>query len=228
MTTLDPKPKKIKVLNTKILPIAATLLLVLALLFMATPLLRGSAGFYPSGANGQINRQFNGQQFIPGTGNGTTLPGAPNSFQGQGGNTQGGTFPGQGNSTTGRKFINRSGFGVLGIGFLSGITGTIVYATLLLVSLGAALGMFLAKRWGQVLGIIMAIIYLVLGLLNFLSMLLLGFLRGFNALSLGLSITHLVLAIAVIVLAVLPARKVIASVIPTTLSTPVTPPAGSA
>ena len=35
--------------------------------------------------------------------------------------------------------------------------------SLLLVSLAAAVGMFIAKRWGQVLGIVMAVIYLLSG-----------------------------------------------------------------
>ena len=213
MSTLDPKPNKVKILNTKLLPIAAILLLVLALLFMATPLLRGSTAFARTGAN----RQFNGQQFIPGAGNGTTAPGGQNVLPGQGGDIPG--------NPTGRTFPNRPGASLIGFSFLSGIVGTIVYAVLLLVSLAAALGMFLARRWGQVLGIVMAVIYLLFGLISFLPMLLSGFLGGLNGLSLGLSILHLVLAISVIVLALLPAKKVLA---PLTPAAPVTPPAASA
>jgi hypothetical protein len=221
MSTLEAKPNKVSTLNTKLLPIAAILLLVLALLFMATPLLRGGAAFT---AGAGANRQFNGQQFVPGVGNGTSAPGGQNVFPGQGGGTTGQGFPDQGGTGTGRTFTNRPGGSLLGLGLLSGITGTIVYAILLLVSLAAALGMFLARRWGQVLGIILAVVYLLLGLVSLLPMLLLGCMRSLNALSLGLGIVHLVLAIAVIVLAVLPAKKVLAQVVP---SAPPTPPADS-
>jgi hypothetical protein len=219
MSTLVAKPVKVKLLNTKLLPIAAVLLLVLALLFMATPLLSVSG---TSGRTG-FTRPSNGQ-FVPRTGTGTTSPGGQNFIPTPGTGSQGQGFTGQGNSTNPtRQFGARSG-GLLGFGLLSGMTGTIVYAIALLVSLAAAVGMFIAKRWGQVLGIVMAVVYLLLALVSFLPMILLGFLRGLNALSLGLSILHLVLAMAVIVLALIPAKKVL---VPVTPSTPATPPAAS-
>ena len=207
MSTLESKPKKGTNLNTKLLPIAAILLLVLALLFMATPLLRISSF---SGGNG-INRQFNGQN----------LPGGQNGLSGQGFPNQPGGLQDQGNTTTpNRQFTNQTP-SLLRLGFLNGITGTIVYALLLLAALVAAVGMFLVKRWGQVLGIILAVVYLLLGLVSFLPMILLGFARALNGLSLGLSILRLVLAIAVIVLAMIPAKKVLAPIMP---ATPATPP----
>jgi hypothetical protein len=203
MSTIEPKPNKVRILNTKLLPIAAILLLVLALLFMTTPLLRGS-GF--SGRSG-FNRPANGQ-FVPRTGTGTAVPGGQNGFSGQGNGSQGQGFSGQGNSTTnGRTFANRPSSSLLRLGFLNGITGTIVYAILLLVALAAALGMFFAKRWGQILGIVMGIIYVLLALFSFLPMILLGFARALNGLTLGLDILRLILALAVIVLAVIPAKK---------------------
>jgi len=195
-------------LNSKTLTIAAVALIVLALLFMATPLLRVSGVTGRSG----FNRQINGQT-LPGGQNG--FPGQGNGFQGQGN-----PFQGQGNSTTGRQFAGRTR-GLLGFGLLSGMAGTIVYALALLVSLAAAVGMFITKRWGQVLGILMAVVYLLLALVSFLPMILLGFLRGLNALSLGLTILHLVLAITVIVLASIPAKKILAP------ASVVTPPAAS-
>jgi hypothetical protein len=162
---------------------------------------------------------------VPRTGTGTTSPGGQNFIPTPGTGSQGQGFTGQGNSTNpARQFGAQSG-GLLGFGLLSGMTGTIVYAIALLVSLAAAMGMFIAKRWGQVLGIVMAVVYLLLALVSFLPMILLGFLRGLNALSLGLSILHLVLAMAVIVLALIPAKKVL---VPVTPSTPAAPPAASA
>jgi len=186
-------------LNSKTLTIGAVVLLVLALLFVATPLLRVSGISGRSGFNQPSNGQFpsGGQNGFPNQGNG---------FQGQGNSTN----PSNPTNTT-RQFGARNR-GLLGFAFLSGITGTIVYALALLVSLAAALGMFLTKRWGQVLGIVMAVVYLLLGLLSFIPMFLLGFARALNGLNLGLSILHLVLAIAVIVLALIPAKKMIAPV----------------
>jgi len=216
MSTLVAKPVKVKLLNTKLLPIAAVLLLVLALLFMATPLLRVTG---ISTNRSGFTRQLNGQ----------TLPGGQNGFPTPGTGSQGQVFTGpnsgtqsQGNSTNPtRQFGGLSG-GLLGFGLLSGMTGTIVYAIALLVSLAAAVGMFITRRWGQVLGIVMAVVYLILALVSFIPMLLMGFMGALNGLSLGLSILHLVLAIAVIVLALIPAKKMLVP------ATPATPPAASA
>jgi len=204
-------------LNSKTLTIAAVVLMVLALLFMATPLL-GVSGF--SGQAGS-NRQFNGQ-FPPRTGTGTTPSGGQNGFSGQGFSGQTGGSQGQGNSTNPTRQFPAGGRSLLGFGLLSGMTGTIVYAIALLASLAAALGMFLTRRWGQVLGILMGVVYLILALVSVIPMLLSGFARALNGLSLGLSILHLVLAIAVIVLALIPTRKILVP------ATPATPPAASA
>jgi hypothetical protein len=187
-------------LNSKTLTIAAVILIVLALVFMATPLLRFS------GISGRttFNRQFNGQ----------TNPGGQNFFQNQGNGTPGQGFnnpnggsQGQGNSTNpNRQFAGRGS--LLRLGFLSGLTGIIVYTIALLVSLAAALGMVFTKRWGQILGIVMGAIYLILALFSFLPTILLGFARAINGLNLGLTIAHVVLALAVIVLAIISAKKV--------------------
>jgi hypothetical protein len=198
-------------LNSKTLAIGAAILMVLALLFMATPLLRvtGITGANRTGFAGRFN--------------GSATPGGQNGFPRFGNGTQG-----QGNSTnpttptnpTTRQFPARTG-SVLGLGLLSGITGTIVYGIALLVSLVAAVGMFLIRRWGQVLGIVMGVIYLILALVSFLPLILAGFLRGLNFLSLGLTILHIVLAVAVIVLALIPAKKMLAPASPAASVTPV-------
>ncbi len=203
-------------LNSKTLTIAAVVLLVLALLFVATPLLRFSGA---AGRTG-FNRQFNGQ-ITPGGQNGTRTPGTDS--QGQGFTGPNGGFQSQGNSTNpNRQFAGRSS--LLRLSFLNGITGTIVYGIALLVSLAAALGMFLTRRWGQILGVIMAVIYLLLSLLSFLPLILLGFARALNGLSLGLTIAHIILAISVIILAVIPAKKLMTQPLP---GNPATPPAAS-
>lgn len=205
-------------LNSKTLTIAAAVLMVLALLFMATPLLRVT-GISNANRTGFAGR-FNGQ----------TTPGAPNGFPGFGNGTQGNgnsTNPTTPTNPTSRTF-NRGTQSLFGLGLLSGTTGTIVYGIALLVSLVAAVGMFLTKRWGQILGIIMGVVYLILALISFLPILLAGFLRGLNFLSLGLTVLHVVLAIGVIVLALIPAKKLLTPSTPVTPVTPATPPVASA
>jgi hypothetical protein len=157
-------------------------------------------------------------QFGPGTGTGgqNFVPG-----QGDGLQIQGNGVPGQGNSfqdnqtNPNRQFTTR-GRTLFGFGLLTGVTGTIIYGIALLISLAAAVGMFLTRRWGQVLGILMAVAYLLLGLLSFLPQLLLGFARGLNPLNLGLTVLHVVLAVAVIVLALIPAAPVATPPAPST------------
>jgi hypothetical protein len=207
MSTLVAKPIKKRILNPKLLPIAALVLVVLALLFMASPLMPSTGGF-PAGGN--FNPPANGQP----------LP--QNGVPSQGGGPQGQGFPSQGGpNSPGQPFGGRGG-GLPGFGLLSGITGTIVYFMALLVSLAAAVGMFMTKRWGQVLGIIMAVLYLLLGLLSLIPIILTSFTGFRNPLSLILGIVHLLLAAAVIVVASIPAKMVTppeAPATPTAVST---------
>jgi hypothetical protein len=192
MSTLDPKPVKIKrLLNPKLLPIAALLLVVLALLFMATPLLRTGRAFQPGGGNFGV--RGNGQNF-PQNGFPTPAPGTLPQGRVFNGGQNGTNFPAQRLAVGG--------------GFLNGVLGTVIYFVALMVSLAAAVGMFLTRRWGQVLGIIMAVIYFLLGLLSLLPLLLLGAFGLRNPLSLILGAVHVVLAVVVIVLASIPAKPV--------------------
>jgi hypothetical protein len=201
MSIPDPKPVKTSKLNPKLLTIAAVLLIVLALLFMATPLLRTSRGFQRSS---NFVPQGNGQSFqqngFPAQGNGQSFPqnGFPN--QGSGSQSQGGSnYPN-------RQFAARGG-GLLRLAFLNGVTGVIVYFLALLISLAAAVGMFLTRRWGQILGICMAVLYLLLGLVSLLPILLIGAIDLRNPLSLILGSAHILLAVAVIAFASIPAKK---------------------
>jgi hypothetical protein len=198
MSTNDSKPVKAKkLLNPKLLPIAALLLVILALLFMATPLIRASGGLQ---RNGNIVPQATGQT-------------PPRAITPGGGLGQ--RFIVGGGGTSPRQVT-------LGGGLLGGIAGSIFYFVLLLVALVAAVGMFIPRRLGQILGIIMAVIYGLLGLVSLLP-LLLAFSFGIrNPVSLILGIFHILLAVAVIVFASIPAKSV---------STPVVaspPPAASA
>jgi hypothetical protein len=91
-----------------------------------------------------------------------------------------------------------------------------------LVALAAALGLFFIKRWVQILGIFMAILYPLAGLVSMLPLLFFGSFALRNPLSLMLGIARVVLALAVIVLALIPAKK---AVIPIEVIPP--PPAGA-
>jgi len=177
---------------------------VLALLMLATPLLRPDTGLAGrTGFNQQFNGGQNGQGFV---------------FKDQGNGPQSQINP----NSSGRQFQGRQSSGILRLGFLSGVGGTIVYTVALLVSLAAAAGMFMTKRWGKVLGISMAVIYVVVALLSIVPTLLIGFaFRSFNPLSMGLNVAHLVLAIAVIVLASIPAKQLAAPI--TSAVPPATP-----
>lgn len=192
MSTIDPKlgnPKRM--LNPKLLPIAALVLVVLALLFMATPLLRVTGSLQ---GNGNIVIQGNGQS------------GPPNVAPG-GGTVQ--RFFGGGNGSQGQRIT-------LGSGMLGGSAGAIFYFVLVLVSLPAAAGMYLTKRWGQVFGIIIAVIYGLLGLLSLIPILLISFQGIRSPLGLFLGFLHVSLAVAVIVLAAFPAKKMPTPTVPVT------------
>lgn len=105
---------------------------------------------------------------------------------------------------------------------LNGSAGAIFYFVLVLVSLAAAVGMYLTKRWGQVLGIIMAVLYGISGLVSLLATLLINLPGIGNPLSLILHLdlilhfVHVLLAAAVIVLAAIPAQKLPTPTVPAT------------
>jgi hypothetical protein len=217
-------------LNPKALTIAAVLLMVLALLFMATPLLRTATGF--AGRTGSVRTFTSGQSFTPGqsfSGQGTV---GGQSDQGLGLQNPGsGTAQGTTGQTTTPNFTDRQFAGqrngLLRLGLLNGTAGIIVYAIALLLSLVAAGCMFMRKAWGKILGIIMGVVYTVFALFSLVPTLLIGLafrsstFRVGSSLNIWLTVAHLVLAIAVIVLASIPAKKVAAPIVP--VDPPVTP-----
>jgi len=178
MSTLEAKPRKVRILNARMLSLAALALVVLALLFQAAPLIR-TAGLRRSANFGAAG---NGQALPQGQSGGTQL------FVGGGaGQLQGGT------NTSARRVLVGGGFSRVTI---------LIYFVMLLISLAAAIGMLFTKRWAQVLGIIMAVLYGLMGLLSLVPMLL-GFVVP---VTLILGIVHLLLAVAVIVLASIPGK----------------------
>lgn len=177
MSTLEAKAVKPKKnLNTKLLPSAALLLVVLALLLLAAPLIRTAGG---SQGAGNFAAPGNGQTgpITPGSG--------PQVLVGGGG-------------TNARRITVGGGLG--------GRSGVLIYFAALLISLAAAVGMLFTKRWGQVVAIIMAVLYGLLGLLSLLPLLLIRFAGAPNPVSLVLGIVQLLLAVAVIVLASIPGK----------------------
>ena len=182
MSTIEAKPRKVRILNTKLLPIAALLLILLALLFLAEPLIRPAGGFQRAS---NFTPPGNGQT-------GTTVQGTgPQALVGPGGS------PAQARRVT------------IGGGILGGRGGVIIYFVALLISLAAAVSMLYTKRWGQVLAIIMAVVYSLLGLVSLLPLLLIRFVGAPNPVSLILGIVHLLLAVAVIVLASIPGKPLL-------------------
>ena len=126
---------------------------MLALLFMATPLLRQSRGFQ---RNGDLAFPRNGQS-------------APqNGFSPRGNGSQ--SLPGQ----DGSNFPNRQLHPRSAAVSWEALPVRLCSSSALLVSLVAAMGMFFTRRWGQVLGIIMAVIYFLIGLISLLPILLIG------------------------------------------------------
>jgi hypothetical protein len=202
MSTLAPKPVIKKILNPKLLTTAAILLMLLALLFLATPLLRSTNDPL---MGGNINPQFNGQ----------SLPGGESGFPGSGNLPSGQGFPGQDGSNLPGQQPGRLG-GRMGFSILGGMGGTIVYAFALLISLAAAFGMLMTKRWGKVLGIVMAVVYILLALVNLLPTLLMSMMGIRNPWSLLLGFLSLLLALAIIVLASIPGKEPVPPVSPTT------------
>jgi len=188
MSTHEAKPVKAKrILNPKLLSIAALVLVVLALLFLAAPLIRLTGGSQRAGA------------FVtPGNGtSGSSVPGGdPQVLTG-------------GGSPARRLTAGTGSRGEI-----------ILYFVMLLVSLAAAVGMLFTRRWGQVLAIIMAVLYGLLGLVSLLPLLLIRFVGAPNPVSLVLGIVHVLLAVSVIVFASIPGKAGLPSApIPVSAST---------
>ena len=188
MSTLEAKPRKVRILNPKLLPIAALLLVVLALLFLAAPLIRTGRPEYPAErgqfcpaglTNGHVRRQH--------------PPGHARERQQSWSAAR--RKPGPGRT------MPPGGYGAAAAG-----RDDFLYFVMLLISLAAALGMLFTKRWGQVLAIIMGVLYGLFGLVSLLPLLFIRFVGAPNPVNLILGVVHLLLAVAVIVLASIPGK----------------------
>jgi len=196
MSTVSSTKTK-KPLNATMLTIAAGVLVLLALLFLATPLINGNRGL-PGNAN--FTRPSNGQ--LPQFNQNGQQNGLPGTSTGGTGAVGGQTFQGfQGRQLGNRNFL--SAFNLLG-----GSNRTLVYAIAFLLSLAAAIGMVMTRKWGRILGIVMAAIYILLAIIGLLPQLLFRFVGIRDPIGLIISATQLVLAVVVIILASLPGKAI--------------------
>jgi hypothetical protein len=176
-----------------VVTIAAILLIILSLFV---------AGLGIASQYGLLGRGFGNQQFVPGQfRNRTFTPqgGNPsNGFPNNQGTTDQGTTP---NFTPNRQF---------GTGFTS-ILRLLQPVTLgldilmLILAVVAAIGLFKIKRWGMILAIVISILLILLAIP--------GMLRIFSVVVLVENLVRILLAIAVVILLLLPsARKSFATI----------------
>ncbi len=186
-----------------VVTIAATLLIVLAV-FVAGLGIANQYGLLRVGG-------FNRRGFIAGQGGNRSF--APQSgFSNNGtNNNQNGTGFGTGNGTgtgTGTipTFTNRTG--ATGLARLTRLLRSVTLGIdigVLLLAIVAAIGLFRGKRWGAILAIVLAAILILLAIP--------GMLRIFSAVVLVENLVRILLAVAVIVLLLLPiSRKSFAKV----------------
>jgi hypothetical protein len=178
-----------------VVTIAAILLIVLSLFV---------AGLGIANQYGLLGGSFGNQQFIVGQGrnrNFNPQGGFPQGGFPQGGLPQGGIPNDQNNQGTTPNFTpNRQ----VGVGFarifrlIQPVT-IVLDVILLVLSLVAAIGLFKSKRWAAVLAIIISVLLIVLTIP--------GMLRIFSSIILVENLARIILAIAVIVLLLLPSAR---------------------
>ena len=174
--------------------IAAALLIVLSLFVAGLGianqygLLGQGFGNQPFGAGQIRNRDFNPQGGFP-------QEGFP-----QGGFPQGG-FPNDQNSGGTPNFApnQQMGVGIARIFRLIRPVTIVMDVILLVLTVLAAIGLFKSRRWGAVLGIFISILLILLTIP--------GMLRIFSAVSLAENLIRIILAVAVIVLLLLPSAR---------------------
>ncbi len=192
-----------------VVTIAAILLVVLAL-FVAGLGLAGQFGLLGRGFG---NRAFAAGQFrnrnfaVPngGTNNGGSVGTLPNGGNGTFPNGGNGTFPNDQNGTGTTNTFPRTfarGTGGTGLARIFRLLGPVIVGLdvfLLILAGVAAFGIFRGKRWGQILAIVLAVLLILLAIP--------GMLRIFSAVVLIENLVRILLAVAVIVLLVLPASR---------------------
>jgi hypothetical protein len=198
MSVSEIKKDRKKPLNGRLLTISAILLVGLALLFLASPMIGGNR---IAQSNGGFPRTFNGQSPQPGM-IGTPQPG----FESGGSGTVQ-TFPGMNGGSAGSARTRPGVVGLAGFGFMAGRNNILIYGIALVLALIAAIGMLNTKLWGKVMGIIIAVVYLLLSIFSFLPIILFSFMGTSNPISLILGIVQVTLALAVIILAAIPGKS---------------------
>jgi hypothetical protein len=189
------KDIKMNTQRPTVVTIAAILLIVLSLfvagLGIASQYGLLGRGFVGGafGAGQDRNRNFNPQGGFP-------QGGFP-----QGGFPQGG-FPNDQNNPGGTQNFTpnrQAAVGLAGLFRLIRPVTIVLDVILLVLAVVAAIGLFRSKRWGAVLGIIISILLILLTIP--------GMLRIFSAVSLVENLVRIILAVAVIVLLLLPSAR---------------------
>jgi ABC-type glycerol-3-phosphate transport system permease component len=185
-------------MNTKrpaVITIAAILLVVLSLFVAGL----GIASQYGLLGQGFGNRQFVAGQFQNRTFN--SQGGFPRGGVPQGGFPQGGFPNDQNNSGEIPNFTpnRQAGLGLVRLFRLIRPVTILLDVILLVLAVVAAFGLFKVKRWGAVLGIIISILLILLTIP--------GMLRIFSAVILFENLARIILAVAVIVLLLLPSAR---------------------
>jgi hypothetical protein len=169
--------------------IASGLMIFMIILAGVLPLFGGNRAFGINGA-----RQFNRQGGVPGNlpqgftprANGNFNPGGDNQTQGNFQNNGTGNFPAMG--TTALRLIQLLRFVQIGGGILIGILGIL-----------SIVGMMLVKKWGRTLAIITSVIVLIITIS--------GMFRFAIGLTLIENLVKIALAIAIVVLSLLPKSR---------------------
>jgi len=190
-TEIKTNPKRPAVVT-----IAAILLIVLSLFV---------AGLGVASQYGLLGQGFGGRQFIARqgrTGNFNPQGGFPQGGFPQGGFPNDGTTNDQNNGGTTRTFTPNRQFSTGLFSILRLLQPVLLGLDILLLILAvvAAFGLFKSKRWGATLGIVLSVLLVLLAIP--------GMLRIFSPMILIENVVRILLAIAVIVLLLLPtARK---------------------
>jgi hypothetical protein len=192
-TVTEEVPMKSK--RPAVITIAAILLLVLSLFV---------AGLGIASQYGLLGQGFGPRQFVAGqlrNRNFNPQGGFPQGGFPQGGVPQGG-FPNDQNNPGGTTNLNPNR--QLGVDFarvfrLIRPVMIVLDVILLVLAVVAAIGLFKSRRWAAVLGIILSVLLILLTLP--------GMLRIFSALLVVENLTRIILAVAVIVLLLLPSAR---------------------
>jgi hypothetical protein len=178
-----------------VVTIAAILLIVLTVFV---------AGLGIANQYGLLGQGFGNGRFVAGqlrNRNYTSQGGTPQGGFPQGGFTQGGTTNDQTNQGTTNNFVRnrQAGTGLTSILRLLQPVTLGLDILMLVLAVVAAIGLFKSKRWGVILAIVISVLLILLAIP--------GMIRIFSAVVLVENLVRILLAIAVVVLLLLPSSR---------------------